>query len=117
MKDLHVVKVDYYEIHFNNGIILSSYHPQDCCENHYLDMEHLSLDDFKGMKFDLSNDNFFKRIKDYGIELIPTNDHSVKIPGYGYNNGYYNSRLDLVLSDGKDFNKKYDISECQTIKD
>jgi hypothetical protein len=32
------------------------------------------------LEFDLSNDSFFKKIEDYGIELIPVNGHSVKVP-------------------------------------
>ena len=98
---------------FENGVILSSYHETDCCESHYLDMADLTLEDFEGLEFDLTNDSFFKRIEDYGIELIPIRGHSVKIPGYGSNNGYYSDKLDLTLSDGKGFHKQYDITECQ----
>jgi hypothetical protein len=47
--------------------------------------------------------------------LNPIKGHPVRIPGYGSNNGYYSSNLDLVLSDGKRFEKYYDISECQEI--
>ena len=73
--------------------------------------------DFEGLEFDLTNDNFFKRIDGYGIELIPINGFSVKIPGYGSNNGYYSANLDLILTDGKNFQKTYDITECQVISD
>jgi hypothetical protein len=52
-----------------------------------------------------------KKIEDYGIELIPVHGWSVKIPGYGSNNGYYSTNLSLVLSDGREF----DITECQEI--
>jgi len=114
MKNLKVIKLDTESIEFENGITLSSNHESDCCESHYLSMSDLTIADFEGLEFDLSNDNFFKRIDGYGIELIPINGHSVKIPGYGYNNGYYSSHLDLTLS-GKDFNRNYDISECQVI--
>ena len=115
MEKLKVVKLENDEIHFENGVRLYAYHCPDCCEHHYLSMDDLTMDDFVGLEFDLTNDNFFKRIEDYGIELVPTNGHSVKIPGYGSNNGYYSSDLDLVLTDGKDFTKNYDISECQDI--
>jgi len=42
--------------------------------------------------------------------------YSVKIPGHGYNNGYYGTNLALVLtnSDGSNY-KTYDITECQVI--
>jgi hypothetical protein len=113
MKNLKVTKVNIDQILFDNGVILTSDHYQDCCENHYLSMSDLTLKDFEGLEFDLSNDNFFNRIDGYGIELIPIKGHSVKIPGYGENNGYYSSNLKLVLSGNKDYNKEFDITECQ----
>ena len=116
MEKLKVIKVDGDSITFENNIMLSSDHKQDCCESHELDMSDLTIDDFKGLEFDLSNDDFFKRIEDYGIELIPIKGHSVKIPGYGYNNGYYSDQLELTISNGKDFTKTYDITECQEDK-
>lgn len=117
MEKLKVVKISADEIEFENGVKLFSNHEIDCCEHHYLSMSDLTMADFEGLEFDLTNNNFFKRIPDYGIELIPTNGHSVKIPGYGSNNGYYPSNLDLTLTNGKDFTKNYDISDCQVISD
>ncbi len=110
-----VVKVDSTGITFENGIKLESYHSSDCCESHELSFNDLTIEDFKDLEFDLSGEDFFKRIPDYGIELIPLHGHSVKIPGYGSNNGYYSSDLDLVLSDGKDFDKTFDITDRQVI--
>lgn len=110
---MKVKTVDKDSITFENGITLTSNHERDCCENHYLDFSNLKLEDFEGLEFDLSGDAFFERVEDYGIRLIPTNGHPVSIPGYGYNNGYYSSNLDLVLSDGREFN----ITECQVITD
>ena len=115
MDKVKVIKVDSNSIEFENGIVLSSDHQQDCCETHYLSCSDLTIDDFDGLEFDLTNDNFFKRIKKYGIELIPIKGYSVKIPGYGFNNGYYSSDLELTLSNGGDFQKSYDISKCQKI--
>lgn len=117
MKNLKVVSIDDESIEFENGIELSSNHDTDCCESHYLSLEDLSMEDFEGLEFDLSNDNFFQRIEDYGIVLIPVNGHSICIPGYGYNNGYYSADLELILTDHKNFNKYYDITECQVIDD
>jgi hypothetical protein len=75
----------------------------------------LTLADFDGLEFDLTSDDFFERIEGYGIALKPVAGHPVRIPGYGSNNGYYSSQLDLVLSDGKGFSKVFDVSECQKI--
>lgn len=117
MEKVKVVKIDGDTIEFDNGIRLTSSHESDCCESHELSMKDLTMADFEGLQFDLSNDNFFRRIPDYGIELVRIHGHSVKIPGYGYNNGYYSDQLDLVLTNGKDFRKKFDITDCQVIKD
>lgn len=116
MKKLKVIKVDSEYMEFEGGIKLFSDHRQDCCESHWLDFEHISIDDFKDMEFDLSNDDFFKRVPDFGIELIPIKGHPVRIAGYGSNNGYYSSDLDLVLK-GQDFSRKYDITDCQNISE
>lgn len=117
MTNLKVIKIDDNSIEFENGIQLYSYHDQDCCENHYLSFTDLNITDFDRLEFDLTTDDFFKRIEGYGIELIPIKGHSVKIPGYGSNNGYYSSDLDLILTNRKNFNKKFDISDCQVIED
>ncbi|MFZ2487947.1 MAG: hypothetical protein WAZ19_07470 [Anaerolineae bacterium] len=117
MKNLKVVRIGVEQLEFDNGMILKSYHERDCCESHYLSMADLTMDDFKGLLFDLSNDDFFERIDDYGIALNPKNGHPVRIPGYGANNGYYSSNLSLVITrtNGKGYFKKYDIEECQKI--
>ncbi|HTE34061.1 MAG TPA: hypothetical protein VK666_26960 [Chryseolinea sp.] len=102
---------------FEGGIKLYSEHESDCCEHHWLSFDDLTLEDFKGLDFDFTNDNFFKKIEDYGIELFPVVGHSVKIPGYGSNNGYYSSNLTLLVEDENGTRKEYDISECQEISD
>ena len=51
METARVVQVDYYEIRFDNGYVLSSDHDQDCCESHYLSFGDLSLEDFDRMDF------------------------------------------------------------------
>lgn len=106
------IKITDDGIKFDNGITLYSNHDSDCCESHYLNFKDLSLIDFEGLKFDLSGDNFFKRVDGYGIELLPITGHPIRIAGHGYNNGYYSTQLDLVLSDGR----KFDVSDCQVIE-
>jgi hypothetical protein len=113
MEKVRVVSIEEEGVTFDDGTTLGSFHPQDCCESHYLSFNDLTIEDFEGLEFDLSDDKFFNRIEDYGIELVPLKGYTVKVPGYGSNNGYYSSHLDLVLTDGKDFNKTFDITECQ----
>lgn len=119
MEKLKVVRIEPDSMQFDNGMILHSDHEQSCCENHYLSLSDLTLDDFEDLEFDLSNDDFFERVEGYGIALKPKNGHPVRIPGYGSNNGYYSSNLALVITniDGRGVFKQYDITECQFIDD
>jgi len=112
-----VIEIDkryYGTLIFDDGHKLTSDHDDSCCESHYLNFEDLELSEFEGLDFDLTNDNFFKRIDGYGIELIPLNGHSVRVAGMGYNNGYYGTNIDLVLTNGKS-KKIYDVTDCQVI--
>lgn len=111
-----VVKVDEYGLDFDNGLSLSSDHYSDCCESHQLYFKDLELKDFDGLEFDLSNEKFFNKIPDYGIELVPLKGHTVKIAGHGYNNGYYSTELRLLV-EGNGYKCEYDITECQDIQD
>jgi hypothetical protein len=118
MPYLKVTEIQQEGLVFDDGTKLYSNHDQDRCEGHWLSTEDLKLADFEGLNFDLSGDSFFNRLDNYGIELIPVHGHSVKIPGYGSNNGYYSANLTLVLENEKaGLRKEYDITECQVIND
>ena len=117
MENVKVIKVESDKLTFEDGVELYSEHDADCCETHFLSFEDLSIDDFDGLEFNFASDRFFKGIDEYGIELTPIKGHSVKIPGYGYNNGYYSSNLTLVIRTSEGFLKQFDISDCQDIKD
>jgi len=108
-----VIKVDSSGIQFEEGYRLSDSHEQSCCESHYLDYSNLTLQDFSGLEFDLSNDKFLEKIEGYGIGLVPVSGFSVKIPGYGSNNGYYGSDITLNIKGPNGFRREYDVSECQ----
>lgn len=110
-----VTKIGSEVLYFNTGETLYSSHEQDCCENHYLSFEHLTLSDFEDLEFDLSDDNFFEKIGGYGIALKPIKGFPVRIPGYGYNNGYYSTELTLILEDSNKQKREFDITECQEI--
>ena len=101
---------------FENGYKLYSYHEQDCCENHYLDFEHLSLEDVEDLEFDLYSE-FFEKIEGYGVALIPTKGFPIRIPGYGYNNGWYSNDLTLVLESPEGVKYTENITECQVEED
>jgi hypothetical protein len=114
---MKVLQLKDEEIIFEDGTKLYSHHDQDCCESHYLDFTHTKLEDFEGLNFDLSNEDFFERVPDYGIRLKPTNGLPVAIPGYGYNNGYYTENLSLVVKFTDGSRKHYDITDCQVVQD
>ena len=115
-RSLKVVSVNSDGIEFDGGIVLSSHHDQDCCENHELTFDDLTMADFDGLLFNLEGDDFFRKIEDFGIELIPLSGHSVRIPGHGSNNGYYGTNLALTLR-GRGMSRDFDITECQVIRD
>jgi hypothetical protein len=118
MESLKVMFVNEESLTFEDGTQLFSDHEQDCCESHYLSFKDLSLEDFKDLEFDLTSDKFFERVEDYGIRLIPVRGHAISVPGYGSNNGYYSSKLALVLENNTTkVRKEFDITECQDITD
>ncbi|MGL6063776.1 MAG: DUF7448 domain-containing protein [Fusobacteriaceae bacterium] len=109
-----VIKIDGESITFDNDWELYSNHDSSCCESHYLSFSDITLEDFKGLEFDLSENKFFKKIENYGIELIPVKGFSIKVPAYAENNGYYSSNLSLILDKkGKGENFIEDIEDCQ----
>jgi hypothetical protein len=117
MNGIKIIKMDSDSLVFDNGVEISSYHENDCCEHHWLSFEDLTLEDFDGLEFNLENDDFLKKIEGYGVELVPLKGHSVKVPGYGSNNGYYSTNLDLTISNAGEFSRNIDITDCQTIDD
>ena len=100
---------------FENGWQLTSYHDQECCEEHYLDFASIELDEVKDLDFDLENpEKIIEKVEGYGIRLKPKNGYPVAIPGYAINNGYYSSDLTLYLYDEKgNVRFSLDISDCQ----
>jgi len=112
-----IIKLENEKITFDCGSTLVSSHDSDCCEHHELDPTGIELDEVKHMEFNLNQplEELIERVEGYGIRLKSTNDHPLPIPGYGYNNGYYGSNIDLTLTVG-DRSETIDISECQEDK-
>ena len=99
---------------FEDGSTLYSNHDSECCEYHYLSFADLTMKDFEGLEFNLSSQDFFERVADYGIRLLPDNGQTISVPGYGYNNGYYSHHLELILK-RDDSSTTFDITECQAL--
>ena len=114
LKGIKVINLKNDVIYFDDGTELYSEHESDCCETHKLVLDDLTLDDFEGLEFNIEDDNFFTRIKDYGIALNPIIGFPIRIPGYAFNNGWYSSNLALVVRNIiTGYYKSYDITECQ----
>lgn len=110
-----VVEITGDNIIFDDGFVISHWHPQDCCESHYLDYGDLDLKELQDAgEFDLTNDSFFEVVRDYGIRLISKSGYKIAIPGYADNNGYYSSDLILEVRNPKTgYKKDYDITDGQ----
>lgn len=113
------------KIIFTNGYVLTSEHWNDCCESHYLDfnmMKNYNIGTATGKPIDIYKQSFdfskgvpFKRVDGIGILLYDTEGNKYLINGYGYNNGYYGTNIDLVLTYGIMVKYRYNVSECQEI--
>jgi len=110
---MKVIKIDSEKIEFEDGFKLYSEHEQSCCENHFLSFDDLTISDFEGLDFNITNDNFFERIPGYGIAIKPINGLPIRVPGYSSNNGYYSDDLSLIVKSPW-YEKVYDITECQS---
>ena len=116
MENIKVVNIEPETLTFNDGTQLVSSHRTECCEHHYIDFSDLDITELEDLEFDLTKDSFFNRITGYGIEMLPKNGYPVRIPGYGSNNGYYSSEINLlVLTANDEVLKSYDVSACQVI--
>lgn len=85
---------------FDDGLILTHYHAQDCCENVYADWDYLK--DEAGLKnidfSDLTIEERGNRKTRNGIRICGQG-HKFFVPCYNEQNGYYNDQLDIVLID------------------
>lgn len=70
---MKVVKISPRSILFEGGFQLTCVHERECCEQHYLDFDQISLLDFEGLDFDIFSCNFIRKIPGYGIGLCDNN--------------------------------------------
>lgn len=126
LSNMKIVEIDDDHLAFDNGCILTSDHEQDCCESHWLDFSVMSgynvgtatgkTINIYEQVFDFSNGVTFKEVEDMGILLTDTEGNNYLVNGYGENNGYYGTNIDLVLYD-ENYKTifEYDVSNCQKI--
>ena len=61
---MKVINVKFHTIYFEDGTEITSNHEQDCCESHYLSFGDLTLEDFDGLEFDITDDKFFEQVSE-----------------------------------------------------
>lgn len=111
---LKVIYVGWEGIVFSDGSTLSSFHFQECHEEHFLDFCRLKIQDFDGRVFDLSGE-FWLPVPGMGIWLMPYMVGSpVPVHGEGINNGYFGDGLSLVLTRPDGSVQTWDVTECQS---
>ena len=62
-------------------------------------------------------DTFFEKVEGYGIRLLAKGQHPIAVPGYGDNNGYYGTNIDLIVMKNNKVIFCEDVSSCQVIRD
>lgn len=108
------------EVEFDNGYILKSYHIQDCCESVFADFEVLNtynVSTVTGKKINIRKINFEENLEKLvqgvagaGFNMISKKGEKFFIPCYNQQNGYYSSKLELILSE-QTIRERIDISE------
>jgi hypothetical protein len=119
---MKIIKISEENLVFDNGITISSYHDQDCCESHWADftvMQGYNLNTITGKQININDVEFdenikeqIQLIKDMGFNLVAKDGSKYFIPCYASNNGYYSSDLELRI-DGNGVKEKIDITDCQ----
>lgn len=124
---MKITNIDDESLIFDDRSMLFTVHEQDCCESHYLDFSVMKMYNINKygrplniyeQEFDFSEGVPFKKVEDIGIILFDTDENRYLICGYGYNNGYYGTAIDLRYCD-EDGNiiYRYDVTECQEIQE
>lgn len=122
---MRIVEIGDESLTFDNGCVLMSNHSSDCCEWHWLDFSVMRTDKYVStvtgksiniyeQEFDFSKCVPFKKIEGTGILLRDVEGNKYLICGYGDNNGYYGTNIDLIyVDDDGNVIFKYDVTECQ----
>jgi len=96
-------------IELENGVRITHYHEQDCCENVYADWEYLEDTDISSLLSDGLIE--LEIVKGSGFRL-----NGIFIPAYNRQNGYYSDELDIIV-DYKLFETRKNISRDGGIQD
>lgn len=106
---MKVTSVKENKLKFNNGLVVTSWHDQDCCEHNYLDFGQFQVgDEFNDCK---SVRDFLNMIviKKDGFSLKDKTGLPKWIQARSYQNGYYSNILGLHIIMDKE---EYKSTEC-----
>lgn len=106
-RQVTIVKIEEESIELSDGTNIYSFHDQDCCEHHWAD--------FSVLEVNPDHKNPFDKLDFKGVEGLGFLMNGMLVNGYGDNNGYYSSNLDLVVTDGNTV-YEWDISDYQEEK-
>ena len=108
---MKVIKRNDEVIEFDNGVTVTYYHEQDCCENVYADF--MALNDTGFDEDDHAEPIKIEPVKDAGFRI-----NGYFVPCYNSQNGYYSSNLVIhIKSKDKCVTTTYDLYEMGCIKD
>lgn len=118
---MKIKQIKGYEIIFDNGYILDSFHDRSCCEDVYADFEVLKTYNvstktgkninIKDIEFEENLEKIMERVEDAGFNLISKIGEKFFIPCYNDNNGYYSDKIELRLIKGE-ITESIDITGC-----
>ena len=95
MAKIRKYSTDEQILHFTNGMAITTFHSQDCCEWNYADFD--QIDDIaQGWDFDMENLVFEKVYGGFRFGNLPSK--MVFVPCYSDQNGYYSNDIHIELN-------------------
>jgi len=82
-------------INFNNGMMITYDHTQDCCETNYADFFQL-----ENLAFNIEFDEelIFEKVDGVGFRFGSKGTPMFFVPCYSYQNGYYSEDVDIYFN-------------------
>lgn len=118
---MKIIEIEDNFIKFNNGYKLEAYHEQDCCEDVYADFNILktyNVSTVTGKIINIKDIDFKETLVDLvngingaGFNMISKIEENFFVPCYNSQNGYYSSKLELILYKERNVKEILDISE------
>lgn len=102
---MKLIKIEEGKLTFDNGVTITDYHGQDCCEHVYADF--MQLEDTDVLSHEFNESIEIQGVKNAGFRI-----EGYFIPCYNVQNGYYSDQLTLIIENpNKKEKREIDISE------